>query len=71
MAILVTRDTTMLQILLILSFRISEMTSSMDLQLSETSKTLIILLKPTKKRRRELINTQRGEIRDFFFHDPN
>jgi hypothetical protein len=43
----------------------------MDSQLPETSKAHIPLPKPTKKRRRELTNTQRAEIRDFFFHDPN
>jgi hypothetical protein len=48
----------------------SETASSMDLQLPETSKALIPLPKPTKKRRRDLTNTQRAEIREFFFHDP-
>src|SRR5271155_1437662 len=47
------------------------MTSSMDSQLPETSKTLIPLPKSTKKRRRELTNAQHAEIRDFCFHDPN
>jgi hypothetical protein len=69
--ILVTRDTFMLQILLISSFRMSETTSSMDSQLPETSKPLIPLPKATKKRRRELTNAQRAEIREFFFHDPS
>ena len=49
----------------------SETTSSMDPQLPETSNTLIPLPKPMKKRRRELSNAQRAEIREFFFHDPN
>ena len=42
----------------------------MDSQLPETSNALIPLPKLTKKRRRELTNTQRAEIREFFFHDP-
>ena len=45
--------------------------SSMDPRLPETSKALIPPPKPTRKRRRELTNTQRAEIREFFFHDPN
>jgi hypothetical protein len=49
----------------------SETASSIDPQLPETSKALIPLPKPTKKRRRKLTNTQRTEIREFFFHDSN
>jgi hypothetical protein len=49
----------------------SETASSMDPQLPETSKALIPLPKPTKKRRRELTNTHRAEIREFFLHDPD
>ena len=49
----------------------SETTSSMDSRLPETSKPPIPLPEPTKKRRRELTNTQRAEIHEFFFHDPN
>jgi hypothetical protein len=71
MGILVTRDAFTLQIPPISSFRMSETASSIDLQLPETSKALIPLPKPTKKRRRELSNAQRAEIREFFFHDPN
>jgi hypothetical protein len=71
MGILVARDALTLQIPLISSFRMSETASSMDPQLPETSKALIPLPKPTKKRRRELTNTQRVEIREFFSHDPD
>jgi hypothetical protein len=71
MDILIARDTTTLQIPLFPSFKMPETTSIMDLQLPETLNTLIHLPKPTKKRRRELTNVKRAEIREFFFHDPN
>jgi hypothetical protein len=48
----------------------SETASSMNSQLPETLKALS-LPTPTKKRRRELTNAQRTEIREFFFHDLN
>ena len=65
MGILVTRDAFTLQIPPISSFRMYEIACSMESQLPETSKALIPLPKPTKKRRRELTNAQRAEIREF------
>jgi hypothetical protein len=71
MAILIIRDIITSYILPILDFRISKINSFIDLYLLETLKTFIPLSKSIRKRKRELTNTSRIEIRDFFFYDSN